>query len=71
MLNDESMINAPGVCGCVSVHLLAMRCRIRWATVGGREFGVDLLDGVGSTELLHILLSNSPGENNADSALTR
>jgi 4-hydroxybenzoate-CoA ligase len=30
----------------------------RWA----RLFGVDLLDGVGSTELLHIFLSNQPGD---------
>ncbi len=27
-----------------------------------RIFGVDILDGVGSTELLHIFLSNRPGE---------
>jgi 4-hydroxybenzoate-CoA ligase len=26
------------------------------------RFGVDILDGVGSTELLHIFLSNSPGD---------
>jgi 4-hydroxybenzoate-CoA ligase len=30
----------------------------RWAQL----FGVDLLDGVGSTELLHIFLSNQPGD---------
>jgi 4-hydroxybenzoate-CoA ligase len=30
----------------------------RW----GRQFGVDILDGVGSTELLHIFLSNHPGD---------
>ncbi len=27
-----------------------------------RRFGVDILDGVGSTELLHIFLSNAPGD---------
>src|SRR6202790_4734688 len=27
-----------------------------------QRFGVDILDGVGSTELLHIFLSNSPGD---------
>src|SRR3954463_8022929 len=27
-----------------------------------RRFGVDVLDGVGSTELLHIFLSNAPGD---------
>jgi 4-hydroxybenzoate-CoA ligase len=30
----------------------------RWA----QSFGVDILDGVGSTELLHIFLSNQPGD---------
>jgi benzoate-CoA ligase len=30
----------------------------RWA----RHFGVDILDGIGSTEMLHIFLSNRPGE---------
>ncbi len=30
----------------------------RWAQL----FGVDILDGVGSTELLHIFLSNQPGD---------
>ena len=29
---------------------------------GKARFGVDILDGVGSTELLHIFLSNSPGD---------
>jgi 4-hydroxybenzoate-CoA ligase len=28
------------------------------------RFGVDILDGVGSTELLHIFLSNAPGDIN-------
>ena len=27
-----------------------------------RRFGVDILDGIGSTEMLHIFLSNRPGE---------
>jgi benzoate-CoA ligase len=27
-----------------------------------RHFGVDILDGIGSTEMLHIFLSNRPGE---------
>jgi benzoate-CoA ligase len=30
----------------------------RWS----RHFGVDILDGIGSTEMLHIFLSNRPGE---------
>jgi benzoate-CoA ligase len=31
----------------------------RWA----EHFGVDILDGLGSTEMLHIFLSNRPGDN--------
>jgi len=30
----------------------------RWAT----HFGVDILDGIGSTEMLHIFISNRPGD---------
>jgi benzoate-CoA ligase len=30
----------------------------RWS----REYGVDILDGIGSTEMLHIFLSNQPGK---------
>jgi benzoate-CoA ligase len=30
----------------------------RWS----RHFGVDILDGIGSTEMLHIFLSNAPGD---------
>ena len=49
---------------------LALRCCVsageplpeeigkRWA----RHFGVDILDGIGSTEMLHIFLSNRPGD---------
>ena len=31
-------------------------------TPGRQRFGVDILDGIGSTELLHIFLSNAPGD---------
>src|SRR5438105_4095434 len=62
MLNDETQKQ--------------MRCgnRLRICTSAGealpesvgthwkRRFGVDILDGVGSTELLHICLSNAPGD---------
>src|SRR5580704_10219539 len=62
MLNDETQKQ--------------MRCgsRLRICTSAGEalpesvgnswkaRFGVDILDGVGSTELLHIFLSNSPGD---------
>jgi len=62
MLNDETVKQ--------------MRCgsRLRICTSAGEalpesvgnawkaRFGVDILDGVGSTELLHIFLSNAPGD---------
>src|SRR3981189_2172840 len=62
MLNDET--------------LKPMRCgsRLRICTSAGEalpesvgnswkaRFGIDILDGVGSTELLHIFLSNAPGD---------
>jgi 4-hydroxybenzoate-CoA ligase len=62
MLNDEALKGAR--CGT----------RLRICTSAGEalpesvgndwkaRFGVDILDGVGSTELLHIFLSNSPGD---------
>ena len=62
MLNDERMKSARG------------GTRLRICTSAGEalpesvgnawkaRFGVDILDGVGSTELLHIFLSNAPGD---------
>ncbi|MBI3701677.1 MAG: benzoate-CoA ligase family protein [Afipia sp.] len=62
MLNDEANKNAPRT------------KRLRVCTSAGEalpelvgqtwkdRFGVDILDGVGSTELLHIFLSNAPGD---------
>ena len=62
MLNDETYKNAPRT------------KRLRICTSAGEalpelvgqtwkdRFGVDILDGVGSTELLHIFLSNAPGD---------
>ena len=62
MLNDESLKDAP------------VGTRLRVCTSAGEalpesvgnswkaRFGVDILDGVGSTELLHIFLSNAPGD---------
>ncbi len=44
---------------CVSAgEALPAEVGARWAQL----FGVDILDGVGSTELLHIYLSNQPGD---------
>ena len=37
-------------------------CRLRSAGAGPSTFGVEILDGIGSTEMLHIFLSNLPGE---------
>ena len=62
MLNDETQKNARA------------GTRLRICTSAGEalpesvgnawkaRFGVDILDGVGSTELLHIFLSNAPGD---------
>src|ERR1700731_2957493 len=62
MLNDETLKNERG------------GTRLRICTSAGEalpesvgnswkaRFGVDILDGVGSTDLLHIFLSNSPGD---------
>src|SRR5579864_6644983 len=62
MLNDEALKNERG------------GSRLRICTSAGEalpesvgnawkaRFGVDILDGVGSTELLHIFLSNAPGD---------
>ncbi len=44
---------------CVSAgEALAARCRPALE----ERYGVDILDGIGSTEMLHIFLSNRPGE---------
>ena len=39
----------------------AKRCRRRCSTGFGQRFGVEILDGIGSTETLHIFISNRPG----------
>ena len=38
------------------------RCPSMSALEWKRRFGVDILDGIGSTEMLHIFVSNRPGE---------
>jgi 4-hydroxybenzoate-CoA ligase len=44
---------------CISAgEALPAEVGARWAQL----FGIDILDGVGSTELLHIFLSNQPGD---------
>jgi 4-hydroxybenzoate-CoA ligase len=44
---------------CISAgEALPAELGARWAQL----FGIDILDGVGSTELLHIFLSNQPGD---------
>ena len=44
---------------CVSAgEALPREIGERWT----RAFGVDILDGIGSTEMLHIFLSNRPGD---------
>lgn len=51
--------NEMGLRVCVSAgESLPREIGERWT----RHFGVDILDGIGSTEMLHIFLSNRPGE---------
>ena len=62
MLNDESLKAQRGgerlrVCTSAG-EALPESVGNAWKT----RFGVDILDGVGSTELLHIFLSNAPGD---------
>ena len=49
----------PGLRRCASAgEALPEDIGKRWS----RRFGVDILDGIGSTEMLHIFLSNSPSD---------
>jgi len=62
MLNDETLKSATGgsrlrVCTSAG-EALPESVGSHWR----ERFGVDILDGVGSTELLHIFLSNAPGD---------
>jgi 4-hydroxybenzoate-CoA ligase len=62
MLNDESM-KAQG--GGARLRVCTSAGEALPESVGNAwkaRFGVDILDGVGSTELLHIFLSNAPGD---------
>src|ERR1700761_2322535 len=62
MLNDETLKHERGgdrlrVCTSAG-EALPESVGYSWKA----RFGVDILDGVGSTELLHIFLSNAPGD---------
>ena len=62
MLNDESLKSQRGgerlrICASAG-EALPESVGNAWKA----RFGVDILDGVGSTELLHIFLSNAPGD---------
>jgi 4-hydroxybenzoate-CoA ligase len=62
MLNDDAQKTATGgsrlrVCTSAG-EALPESVGNHWQ----ERFGVDILDGVGSTELLHIFLSNAPGD---------
>jgi 4-hydroxybenzoate-CoA ligase len=62
MLNDETLKNERGgsrlrICTSAG-EALPESVGNAWKS----RFGVDILDGVGSTELLHIFLSNAPGD---------
>ncbi|HZV21712.1 MAG TPA: benzoate-CoA ligase family protein, partial [Hyphomicrobiales bacterium] len=58
-LEGKKPLGAERLRRCVSAgEALPAEVGERWR----RFFGVDILDGVGSTELLHIFLSNRPGD---------
>jgi 4-hydroxybenzoate-CoA ligase len=62
MLNDEALKGTPAgnrlrICTSAG-EALPESVGNAWKA----RFGVDILDGVGSTELLHIFLSNAPGD---------
>jgi 4-hydroxybenzoate-CoA ligase len=62
MLNDESLKGEPRF---ARLRICASAGEPLPESVGNNwksRFGVDILDGVGSTELLHIFLSNAPGD---------
>ncbi|MBT7759778.1 MAG: benzoate-CoA ligase family protein, partial [Rhodospirillaceae bacterium] len=62
ILADESIDRAassPNLRHCVSAgEALPEEVAKRWA----ERFGVEILDGIGSTEMLHIFVSNRPGQ---------
>jgi 4-hydroxybenzoate-CoA ligase len=62
MLNDETTKNERAGTGlriCTSAgEALPESVGLAWKA----RFGVDILDGIGSTELLHIFVSNAPGD---------
>jgi len=62
MLADEKCAPSPELANlrlCISAgEALPKDVGEQWVS----KFGVDILDGIGSTEMLHIFLSNSPGE---------
>src|SRR6201747_1558752 len=62
MLNDETL---KGERGGTRLRLCTSAGEALPESVGNSwqsRFGVDILDGVGTTELLHIFLSNAPGD---------
>jgi 4-hydroxybenzoate-CoA ligase len=62
MLNDENLTNEPPL---QRLRICTSAGEALPETVGNswkQRFGVDILDGVGSTELLHIFLSNAPND---------
>jgi len=61
VLADSRCARAPARRGCASAfgrRSLAGAYRDAWK----QRFGVDIVDGVGSTEMLHIFLSNTPDD---------
>ena len=53
---------APAPTACGSASRPARRCPRISASAGAQVVGIDILDGIGSTEMLQIFLSNRPGD---------
>ena len=62
MLADAAARRRKAATACGFASRPARRCPPRSASAGRTCIGVDILDGVGSTEMLHIFLSNAPGD---------
>jgi benzoate-CoA ligase len=61
LLASPSCREARAKCACAAASPPARRCREQIGKRWTEHFGVDILDGIGSTEMLHIFLSNRPG----------
>ena len=62
LLAHPEICQGAGPTGCASAYRRARRCRRISASAGATVVGVDVLDGIGSTEMLQTFLCNRPGD---------